>query len=306
MVINEYHGIRYRDLPDPTRYDNPAERIRSGLFFVGAYARALAEQIERMERLDKLYPEALKGYYYIASSADDPTKLEDPFKPRGERVDARIRDTIESMFTLRRMAKTAREIIELDGGFMDGAGESADLRWTTRAIRQVRAVRNSALHEHAVDLYPSAFPMLHKEVPKYLRRAATELGEFMATAQCVVVRAVPTVAANVTHAGQPSTAAKPVPFAFHPQDRDILLAIAVHNRKRIKKADIAGRTDLPKARLLGRRLKALTDAGYLHQVGGRGRRSGYVVTELGEEAITLLAPKHAERPGAPSVRHRAP
>jgi hypothetical protein len=285
MPPTEHNGIRYRDLPDPRRYDNPAERIRSGLFFVGAFARRLADDIERMERTDKRYPEALNGHYYIASNADDPTKLEDPFEPRGEDVDDDIKQTIESMFTLRLMAKTARELIESDGAFMDGAGESADRRWTTRAIRQVRAVRNSALYAHALDLYPSALPMLHKGVATHLRKTAAGLEEFIVVAQTVVVPPA-LIGSGKSGPAEPVEATPAVLrdplFVSHQKDGVILAQLQRRDPVPQRQADLLGLGDIPGAHLLSARLKALEDAG---MVKSAANRSGYVITPLGKNLL---------------------
>jgi hypothetical protein len=290
MPPTEHNGIRYRDLPDPRQSDDPAERIRSALFFVVAYARRLADQIEKMERFDDLFRHILDGEYYLASDIDDDTLLADPYERVADPIEKHRLTTIESMFTLRRVVNTACDVVRTDAGFMDGWGESADRRWTTRATRTVLAVRNAALRGHAGDAFPSAFPRLHIGVADHIRVATRDVQDFVVVAKCVVVVRPPqmqiagetSVASRDSASTEKPRATDPLHRRLHPNHSRVLRYLA---RQREAKTQVImtakNESGIKTRKTLGPLLRDLIDWGFVELFDGE--RDGYVITPLGQE-----------------------
>lgn len=169
--------------------EGPLESARSALFHVGYHARRLANATERLEAHYQDLGEPNPQYFYIASTMLTGREVEDVDSdsqlPRGERV---VRETaVNCVLNLREAIDNAIEAVRATSPMMNSPSESAPRSWTNQTIGELRILRGDILRGHALDVYPSALPMIRAGVPAAIRDTACKVAARMEEVKTAII-----------------------------------------------------------------------------------------------------------------------
>ncbi|MCC6427499.1 MAG: hypothetical protein IT435_11835 [Phycisphaerales bacterium] len=167
-------------------------RVRDTLFDAGRKAYTLAGCVERLEAVYAKETERIdSSWFYVGSTEQTGRELLDPLdlKPFPEVERKPRREAIDATLTLRAAIDCAIEAVVAAAPAMDSQHESADRRWTTRTIGQLRCLRGAITRGHTLDIFPSALPMIRAGVPAALREQADPLAERMEEVKTVILAA---------------------------------------------------------------------------------------------------------------------